>query len=339
MTPRVFVVQPVPDAALALLREVAEVTVYPHLDRQITTDELVANAKRTDYLFAMHETIVPAEVVRANPRLRGISVVARSAEFIDLATARELRIPVATLYPADEIYGRIAKATADLTAGMLLSLAYRLLDADRFTRQGRFKQEQSLALMGLGCPGKTVGLIGLGVVGELLVPRLRSFEMEVLYTKRTRLSEARERALGVTWASGKDEVLRGSDYVCIACDYNSSTHRLIGAREFRLMRRSAYLINTARGRIVDEPALIAALRDGTIAGAALDVYWNEPPETHDPAPSEALYDLHNVILAPHNGGATWDVRTAMTVSCAQNIVAMIKGERPPGLCNPEIYDG
>ena len=160
MRPRVFVVQPVPDAALALLRDVADVTVYPHFDRQISTDELVANAKRTDYLFAMHETIVPTEVVHANPQLRGISVVARSAEFIDLEAARRLRIPVATLYPADEIYGRVAKATADLTAGMVVSLAYRLLEADRFTRQGRFKQEQSMALMGLGCPGKTVGLIG-----------------------------------------------------------------------------------------------------------------------------------------------------------------------------------
>ena len=135
MTPRVFVVQPVPDAALALLREVAEVTVYPHLDRQITTDELVANAKRTDYLFAMHETIVPAEVVRANPRLRGISVVARSAEFIDLAAARQLRIPVATLSPADEIYGRIAKATADLTAGMLLTTS-----GDPVPSQNRFTE-------------------------------------------------------------------------------------------------------------------------------------------------------------------------------------------------------
>jgi len=338
MAPRVFVVQPVPDAALAMLREVAEVTVYPHLDRQISTDELVANVRRNDYLFAMHETIIPAEVIRANPALKGIAVVARSAEYIDLAAARACRVPVATLHPAEEIYRLIARATADLTAAMLLGLAYRLPEADRYTRHGRFRQEQTMALMGLGCPGKTLGLIGLGLVGGFLVPRMRPFELRILYTKRTRLPPDRERALGVEWAPDKDEVLARADFVCLACDYNPSTHRLIGARELRLMKRTAYLINTARGRIVDEPALVRALRDGTIAGAGLDVYWNEPPETYDPAPSAELYTLPSVILAPHNGGATWDVRGEMTKSVARNIVAMIRGERPPGLCNPEIYD-
>jgi glyoxylate reductase len=159
----------------------------------------------------------------------------------------------------------------------------------------------------------------------------------VVYTKRTRLPQDRERGLGVQWVADKDEVLRRSDFVCVACDYNPSTHRLIGAPEFKLMKPTAYFINTARGRIVDEPALIQALRDATIAGAALDVYWNEPPETHDPSPSPELYALPNVILAPHNGGATWDVRGEMTKSVARNIVAMIRGERPPGLCNPEVY--
>jgi len=125
--------------------------------------------------------------------------------------------------------------------------------------------------------------------------------------------------------------------VVIACDYNPTTHRLIGARELALMKPTAFLINTGRGRIVDEPALVKALQDGTIAGAGLDVFWNEPPVTHDPAPSPELYKLDNVILAPHNGGATWDVRGAMTKSVARNIVAMIKGERPPGILNPEIY--
>jgi len=221
--------------------------------------------------------------------------------------------------------------------GMLLACAYRLLDADRYTRCGQFKQEQTMALMGQGCPGKTVGLIGLGLVAEFMVPRLRPFELTIIYTKRTRLSQDRERGLGVEWAADKDDVLRRSDFVCVACDYNPSTHRLIGAPEFARMKPTAYFINTARGRIVDEPALIRALRGGAIAGAALDVYWNEPPETYDPSPSPELYTLPNVILAPHNGGATWDVRGEMTKSVARNIVAMIRGERPPGLCNPEVY--
>jgi glyoxylate reductase len=335
--PRVFVVQPIPEVALDILREVADVTVYPYLDRQITTDELVASARRSDYIFAMHETIIPAEVFDANPDLKGIAVISRKAECIDVEAARARRVPVATAHPGGAIYRLIARATADLTVGMIVGLAHRLLEADRFTRCGKFKQEQTMALMGLGCPGKTVGLIGLGLVAEFMVPRIRAFEMSVIYTKRSRLSAERERELGVEWVPDRDEVLGRSDFVCIACDYNPTTHLLIGAREFGLMKRAAYFVNTARGRIVDEQALIAALQDGTIAGAGLDVYWNEPPATHDPAPSEALYKVDNVILTPHNGGATWDVRGEMTKSAARSIVAMIRGERPPSLYNPEIY--
>jgi lactate dehydrogenase-like 2-hydroxyacid dehydrogenase len=336
MKPRVFVVQPIPEVALALLREVAEVTVFPHLNRQISLDELVANARRTDYIFAMGDTMIPAEVIDANPELRGISVVSRKAGNVDLDAARARRLPVAITHPAEEIYQLICKVTGDLTMAMLLGLAYRVPDGDRYTRAGKF-QEQTLALMGVGCPGKTAGLIGFGRVAEYMTPRLRAFEMDVVYTKRTRLAAERERQLGLHWAPGKDDVLGRADFVVIACDYNPSTHLLIGARELALMKPTAFLLNTARGRIVDERALVRALQDGTIAGAGLDVYWNEPPVTHDPEPSPELFKMDNVILAPHNGGATWDVRGAMTTSVARNIVAMIKGERPPGLFNPEIY--
>jgi glyoxylate reductase len=190
------------------------------------------------------------------------------------ATARKL--PVVTSDPADlagegvslAVRGGVSLATADLTMGMLISLAYRLIEADRYTRAGHFKQEQTLALMGIGCPGKTVGLIGLGKVARYMVPRIRAFDMHILYTKRTRLPREEEREHGLEWA-GLDELLQRSDFICVECDYNPQTHKLIGAREFALMKPSAYLINTARGRIVDEPELIRALRNRTIAGAAL----------------------------------------------------------------------
>ncbi|HEY2147284.1 MAG TPA: NAD(P)-dependent oxidoreductase, partial [Pirellulales bacterium] len=120
-------------------------------------------------------------------------------------------------------------------------------------------------------------------------------------------------------------------------DYNPSTHKLIGAREFSLIKPTAYFINTARGRIVDEPALIKAMQDKTIAGAALDDYWNEPPETHDPHVPPELYKLDNVILAPHNGGATWAVRGGRMASVARGMLKMMKGEKPPGLLNPQIF--
>src|ERR1700704_4523405 len=139
---KVFVGQPIAEVALEILRREAEVTVYPYLDRQITEDELIDNAKRNDWLFLASDNMVPAAVVNANPALQGIATVSRIGLHIDLAAATALKMPV----------------------GTLLSLAYRLVDADRYTRAGHFKQEQTLALMGIGCPGKTVGLIGLGKV-------------------------------------------------------------------------------------------------------------------------------------------------------------------------------
>jgi phosphoglycerate dehydrogenase-like enzyme len=198
-----------------------------------------------------------------------------------------------------------------------------------------------MALMGLGCPGKTVGLIGLGKVGEIMAPRIKSFEMRTLYTKRTRLPVAREQELAIEWVPHLDEVIKQSDFVCLACDYNPSTHKLFGKREIELMKPEAYLINTARGRIVDEPELIQALKERRIAGAALDVFWNEPyigdhaPATEPWVPEE-LCKLDNVILAPHNGGATWDVRGGKAMMVAQAMVEVMRGGRAAVL-NPEIY--
>src|SRR5262249_40509863 len=229
MKPRVFVVQPIPEVALELLREVAEVTVFPSLTRQISPAERTAAARRRDYIFAMGDTLIPAEVINANPDLKGISVVSRKAGNIDLDAARARRLPIAISHPAEEIYQLICKVTGDLTMAMILALAYRLPDGDRYTRAGKF-QEQTLALMGIGCPGRPAGLAGFGRVAEYMPPRLRAFEMDVLYTKRTRLPVERERQLGIEWAADKDDVLAESDFVVIACDYNSSTHLLIGAR-------------------------------------------------------------------------------------------------------------
>jgi len=345
MKPRVFVAQPAVEAALDILREVADVTVYPHLDRQITGDELAANARRADWLMLVSDNIVTAETINGAPGLKGIGTVSTRGLYIDMAAATARKVAVISSDPADlegasagvAVRGGVSLATADLTMGMLIGLAYRMVDADRFTRAGHFKQEQTLALMGVGCTGKTVGLIGLGKVARFMVPRIRAFDMHILYTKRTRLSPDEERAQGLEWATSLDDLLRRSDFVCVECDYNPQTHKLIGARELGLMKTTAYLINTARGRIIDEPELIRALQNGAIAGAALDVYWNEPPVTYDPQVPLELRRLDNVILNPHNGGATWEVRGSRAASVARGIVTMLNGGRAPGLLNPEIY--
>jgi glyoxylate reductase len=160
--------------------------------------------------------------------------------------------------------------------------------------------------------------------------------MDVIYTKRNRLAEERERELGVAWEPERDELLRRSDFVVVMATYNRTTHKMIGAREFDLMKPSAFLVNTARGRIVDEPALIHALRERRIAGAGLDVYWQEPP-VGEPAPSPGLFELPNVILTPHIGSATVEAREAMSLAVVDNLRAMIEGRRAPGVVNPEVY--
>jgi lactate dehydrogenase-like 2-hydroxyacid dehydrogenase len=336
MKPKVFVAQPIPEVALNVLREAAEVEVYPYMDRQISVDELAASAKRADWLFVLHETNVTAEVIHANPGLRGIGAMASANPLIDMDAANAAKIPVIIEDPKATFPG-VAPTTADLTMAMLLGLAYRLVESDRYTRAGKFRQEQTMALMGIGCPGKTVGLIGMGKLGESMAPRIRAFGMHTVYTKRTRLPPKREQELALEWTPDLDDLLKRSDFVCLVCDYNPTTHKLIGQRELELMKPEAYLINTARGRIVDEPELIRALQEKRIAGAALDVYWNEPPVTQDPAVPEELCRLENVILAPHNGGATWDVRGRKAMSVAQGMVAMMRGERPAALLNPQIY--
>ncbi|HLH94542.1 MAG TPA: NAD(P)-dependent oxidoreductase [Xanthobacteraceae bacterium] len=338
MKPKVFVVQPIPEVALDVLREEAEVTVYPYMDRQISVDELVANAKRSDWLFVLHETNVTADVINANPNLKGIGAMASNNPLVDMEAANARKIPVIIEDPKITFPG-VAPTTADLTMAMLLGLAYRLVESDRYTRAGKFRQEQTMALMGVGCPGKTVGLVGMGKLGENMAPRIRAFGMHTVYTKRTRLAPRREQELGLEWTPDLDDLLRRSDFVCLVCDYNPTTHKLIGKRELALMKPEAFLINTARGRIVDEPELIQALQEKRIAGAGLDVYWNEPPVTQDPSVPEELCKLDNVILAPHNGGATWDVRGRKAMSVAQGMVAMMRGERPAALLNPEIYEG
>jgi glyoxylate reductase len=338
MRPKVFVAQAIPQAALDVLQQATEVSVYPYLERQISVDELIGAAKRSDWLYVLHETSVTAEVINANPNLKGIGCMAAGHSFIDMKAANARKIPVVMGDPAISVI----PATGDLTIAMLLGLAYRLVESDRYTRCGKFRQEQTVALMGIGCPGKTVGMVGMGALAQHMVPRLQAFNMHVIYNKPVRLAAAREHELGIEWAPSLLDLMRRSDFVCIACRYGPGTHKLIGKREIEQMKADAYLINTGRGRIVDEPELIRALKEKRIAGAALDVYWNEPyrnddPHSHEPWVPDELIGLDNVILAPHNGGATWDIRGRKAVSVAEGMLAVMRGERPKTLINPEVY--
>ena len=185
-------------------------------------------------------------------------------------------------------------------------------------------------LMGLGCTNKTVSLIGLGRVGRYAVPVLKALDMNVLYTKRHRLSPEDEQALGVEWVEKVDDLIARGDYVCMLANFEPANLKMMGAREFALMKPTAYFVNVGRGRLVDEPAMIEALQNGTIAGAGLDVFWYESPVVHDCFIPEELRKLDNVVLTPHNGGATWDSRGRQTLAIANAIVDDILASRNGG---------
>jgi len=341
MIPRVFVCQPVPEPAIERLKEYAEVEVFPFTHRAITIAELESAARRSDYIYCMHETPVTASIVAANPDLKGFGFMRPEPAIVDIAAVEAAGIPIlasksAPQPPADAggrgypwaDYALNPRATSDLMVTLLLNLAYRVVEADRFCRGTGYFQEQTMAFMGEGCTGKTVSLYGLGKVARHAIRKLRALDMNVLYTKRTRLEKEEEEELGIEWVEDADELIAAGDYVSMLVNYEPANLHLMGAREFALMKPTAYFINVGRGRLVDEDALIQALQNGTIAGAGLDVYWNEPSSEYDPIDfnpyiPEALRKMDNVVLTPHNGGATHDSRRRGTIAISDAIIENI----------------
>ncbi|MBI1998273.1 MAG: D-glycerate dehydrogenase [Deltaproteobacteria bacterium] len=324
MAPRIFVTQPIPEKALAQLREHGSVELNGDSAHIITKPELMAAIKRNDYLFCLLHDTVDAEVINASPNLKLIASMATTPAGIDVAAATARRIPVTRNPPL------VTEATADLHWALLLAVARRIVEADRALRSGLFPGGQSIHFLGGEVNGKTLGIVGLGAIGEAVARRARGFAMRILYTKRHRLEERRETELGVEYRS-LDDLLSESDFVSINAALSPETVHLIGERELRRMRPSAYLVNTARGPIVNEKALVKALEEKRIAGAALDVYEREPMV------EPGLINLPNVVLTPHLGSAARETRERAAAIVVENILAVIDGRRPPNLYNPEVY--
>lgn len=318
--PRVFVAHPIPSVAIDRLREVADVEIFSGTHRDITVAELESAARRSDYIFCMHQTPVTASMVAANPNIKGYGVASRRPDTLDLEALDAAGVPLLVGVENEEILDGNRRATADLMVALVLCLAYRVVESDHYSRATGYFQEMTMDLMGIGCVGKTVSLIGLGRVGRFAAPRLRALEMEVLYTKRSRLSKEEEDELGVTYVQDMDELIARGDFVSMLANYEPSNYKMMGAREFALMKPTAYFVNVGRGRLIDEEAMIEALQQGVIAGAGLDVFWSEPPVQHDAYIPEALRKMDNVVLTPHNGGATWDSRGRQTMAIANAIV-------------------
>ena len=324
LTPTIFITQPIPEKALARLREVGSVEFNPDAAHIITKPELIAALRQNDYLFCLLHDAVDADVIDANPNLKLIASMAITPAGIDVAAATARRIPVTTVPPF------VTETTADLHWALLLAVARRIVEGDCALRSGVFPGSQSMRFVGGEVYGKILGIVGLGAIGEAVARRARGFNMRILYTKRHPLSREREATLGVEYRS-LDDLLQESDFVSINAALSPETIHLIGGRELGLMRASAYLVNTARGPIVDEKALARALQEKRIAGAALDVYEREPMV------EPGLINLPHVVLTPHLGSAARETRERVAGIVVDNMVAVIEGRRPPNLFNPEIH--
>jgi glyoxylate reductase len=323
--PRIFITQPVAESAVARLRRVAAVTVNPDASRVIGKRALLAAVRRCDILFCLLHDKIDKAVIAANSRLRMIAAMSVSPSHIDVAAATRRLVPV-TVIPVLQ-----TETTADLCFGLMIAVARRMLEGDRMVRAGRFPGAHSELLLGRLVHGKTLGLIGGGgMIGKAVARRARGFNMRVLYWAPRRKSMREERATGLVYAPLK-RLLRESDFVSLHSPLNSETHHQVGAREFKLMKKTAYFINTARGAIVDEAALTRALKIGRIAGAGLDVFEFEPKV------AKTLRELPNVVLTPHLGSAVSEAREAMAHQVADRIIAFLGGHKLDNCVNPEVF--
>lgn len=316
--------QPVPDTALNRLRAIATVRVYPDSGRILPYDDLLREVSQCDILYCLLHDRVDSKVIEAGTRLRLIATSAVNPTNIDVTSATSRKIPVTVTHNI------IAEETADLQWGLLLAVARRIPESERSLKGGMFPGAQSMHFAGGRVHGKTLGTVGLGAIGREVARRAQGFGMRVLYTKRTRLAPEEERQRGVEYRSLHD-LLRESDFVAVNANLHAGTQHLIGPHELKLMRPSAYLINTARGPIVDESALVESLKSGAIAGAGLDVYEREPRVHPD------LLSLENVVLTPHIGTATREMREEIAAIVVQNITVFLRGDRPPNVHNPEVF--
>lgn len=324
MRPRVFITQPVAEKAMQRLKAVAEVTWNLDPLHIVTKTELCEALRETDYLFCLLHDTVDAEVMAANPDLKIIASMAIIPAGIDIKAATARRIPVTAIPPI------VTEATADLHWALLLAVARRVVEADRLVRGGVFPGGQSSYLEGGAVYGKTLGIIGCGRIGQAVARRARGFGMRILYYQRHRLPPDEEEALGLSYRA-MDRLLEEADFVCVNSAFTPETYHLIGEAQLARMKPTAYLINTARGPVVDEKTLVKALRDRRIAGAGLDVFEREPQVEAE------LLDLPNVVVTPHIGSAVSELREEMALLVADNILAIIQGRRPPNCVNPEIY--
>lgn len=323
MSGKVFVTRRLPPLCMEKLEnapEITELKVNPH-DRPMTRAELEEAVKWADGLLAQLVDTIDGDLLDLNPDLKIVANYAVGYNNINVAacTARGI--------PASNTPGVLTETTADLTWALLMDAARRISEGDRYMRAGKYKAWAPQLLLGQDVFGKTIGIVGLGRIGMAVARRAKGFNMKVLYNDIHEMEHAKE-------VDGKfvdlDILLKESDYISLHPFLDEKTTHMIDERELKMMKDTAILVNASRGPVINENMLVKALKEGWIAGAALDVYEREPEM------EEGLAELDNAVLAPHLGSASIETRTAMGIMAADNIIAVLKGEKAPTCLNPEV---
>lgn len=323
--PRVYVARRLPEAALELLRAQADITIWGTDEVPPPRDVLVKEAAASDGLLSLLTDRIDGALLDAAPRVRVVSNCAVGFDNVDVpaATARGV---VITNTP-----GVLTETVADFTMTLLLATARRVVEADRYTRAGQWKSWMPMLLLGQDIHEATLGLVGLGRIGAAVAQRALGFRMKILYYDVVRREDL-ERDLGLEFTSLED-LLRRADFVSVHTPLTERTRHFIGGPQLRLMKKTAILINTARGPIVDQDALYQALASGGIAAAGLDVFEAEPIPAGHP-----LLSLDNIVAVPHIASASVNTRTKMALMAAENLLAALAGRRPPNFVNPEVWE-
>ncbi len=319
---KVYITREIPEAAIESLKEHFDVTVNPQ-DRVLAKQELLAAVKGMDAVLCLLTDTIDSEVLdAAGSQCRIFANYAVGYNNIDVAEATKRGIIITNTPDV------LNDATADLAWALLFAVSRRVVEADGFARAGKFKGWGPMLLLGRDITGKKLGIIGAGRIGFNFARKAKGFDMEILYTS-TKPNAEMEKQLGAKFVD-KETLLKEADFVSIHVPLTPSTRHYIGEEEFKLMKKTAVLINTSRGPVVDEKALVYALKNGEIWGAGLDVFENEP----DMEPG--LKELDNAVIVPHIASATIETRTNMGLIAARNIISVLEGDTPETCVNPEV---
>lgn len=319
---KIFVTRKIPKPGLDLLKKEHDIEINP-FNRVLTKKEIIKSLKGKDGLLCLLTDQIDEEVIFSEPSLKMIANYAVGYDNIDVKAATKQGVPVSNTP------GILTDATSDMAWALLFSTARRIVEADKFTRAGKFNGWDPMLMHGVDVTGKTLGVVGTGRIGTAFALKSKGFDMKVLYVNLDKNEDLEKKiyAKKVTF----EVLLKESDFISLHVPLIPSTYHLIGERELKMMKKTAVLINSSRGPVIDEKALAKALKKKWIFGAGLDVYEHEPKVTKE------LLELDNVVLQPHSASATIKSRTQMATLAAENMIEGLKGLIPPNCINPEVF--